>query len=89
MKQNLKKQALRRLGIAGGQINGLTKMVEKGEYCVDIIHQSFAVKAALSSFEDLILENHLRVHVVEQIKKGEKKKATEEILSIYKLSKRK
>ena len=87
MKQNLKKQALRRLRIAAGQIRGLEKMVEKGEYCVNIIHQSFAVKAALSGFEDLILKNHLSTHVAEQLKSGKKAQVLKEILSIYKVSK--
>ncbi|MFY9462366.1 MAG: metal-sensing transcriptional repressor [Candidatus Sungiibacteriota bacterium] len=87
MKQDLKKQALRRLKIAAGQITGLAKMIEKGEYCVNIIHQSFAVKAALSGFEDLVLKNHLSTHVAEQLKSGKKAKALREILSIYKVSK--
>jgi len=73
----------------GGQIRGLQKMVEKEEYCIDIINQSLAVKQALSGAEDLILENHLSTHVIEQIKSGKASKATQEILSIYKLSKRK
>jgi DNA-binding FrmR family transcriptional regulator len=64
-------------------------MVSKGEYCIDILHQSSAVKEALSGVEDLILENHLSTHVIEQIKAGKSKKSTREILEIYKLSKKK
>lgn len=64
-------------------------MVEKEEYCIDIIQQSSAVKNALSSIEDLILKNHLSTHVVEQIKSGKVPKAIEEVLSVYRLSKRK
>lgn len=64
-------------------------MVGREKYCVDIIHQSSAVKEALSSVEDLILENHLKTHVVRQIKLGKKAKATKEILEIYKSAKRK
>lgn len=85
----LKKRAVRRLRVAAGQIKGLEKMVMDDTYCIDIIHQSLAVKAALSSFEDLILQNHLSTHVVNQMKSGESKKAVDEILSIYRLSKRK
>ncbi|MDP3244709.1 MAG: metal-sensing transcriptional repressor, partial [bacterium] len=65
------------------------KMVEGDKYCVNIIHQSLAVKEALSSFEDFILKNHLSTHVVEQMKSGKSSKAIDEILLIYKLSKRK
>lgn len=64
-------------------------MVEKEEYCIDIISQSLAVKEALSGIEDIILENHLSTHVVEQMKNGRAKLATDEILKIYKLSKKK
>ncbi len=81
--------AVRRLRLAAGQIKGLEKMVEDEKYCVDIIHQSLAVKEALSSFEDFILKNHLSTHVVEQMKSGKSSKAVDEMLLIYKLSKRK
>ncbi|HYF05755.1 MAG TPA: metal-sensitive transcriptional regulator [Patescibacteria group bacterium] len=88
MKPTTKKQAVRRLRIMEGQIRGLTKMVEEEKYCVDIITQSMAVKKALSSLEDLILENHLSTHVVEQMRSGGKDMAVSEILKIYKLSKK-
>ena len=89
MKENIKKKALHRLKIAQGQIQGLLKMVEAENYCIDVINQSLAVKEALSSFENLMLENHLSTHVIDQIKKGQHSKVEKEILSIYKLSKKK
>ena len=89
MKENIKKQASRRLKIAEGQIRGLERMVQEEKYCIDIINQSLAIKEALSSFEDFILENHLSTHVVEQMKSGQQSKAIKEILSVYKVSKRK
>ena len=64
-------------------------MVGEEKYCIDIITQSSAIKEALSSVENLILENHLSTHVVEQMKEGKEKQATKEILKIYKLSKKK
>lgn len=83
-----KQRAIRRLHIAAGQIRGLEKMVGEDKYCIDILHQSLAIKEALSSFEDFILKNHLATHVVKQMKYGNAKKANSEILSIFKLSKR-
>jgi len=80
---------LRRLKIIEGQVRGLQKMIIEGKYCVDIINQTLAVKNALSTVEDSILENHLVTHVVEQIKSGRESKSIREILSIYKLSKKK
>lgn len=82
-----KRQAAARLRRAAGQIRGLERMVLADKYCVNIIHQSLAIKKALSSFEDFILQNHLVTYVVSQIKSGRKTKAAEEIMSIYKLSK--
>lgn len=89
MNQAIKKKVIRRLQIIEGQVRGLRKMVEREDYCIDVINQSLAVKSALSVVEDLMLENHLSCHVVEQIKSGNVKKATREIVSIYKLSKSK
>ncbi len=89
MKTPIKKRVLRRLKIAEGQVRGLQKMVEKEDYCVEIITQTLAVKQALSGVEDLLLENHLSTHVVDQIKSGKEAKAIQEILSVHKLSKSK
>jgi len=81
-------KVLKRLHRAAGQIRGLEKMVEEGKYCIDIINQSLAVRGALVAFESDVLENHLKTHVAEQIKRGEKNKVAKEILSIYKISKK-
>ncbi len=84
-----KKKALRRLHVIEGQILGLEKMIQDERYCVDIITQSSAVRKALMGVEDIILEHHLSTHVVMQMKSGESKKATAEILKIYRLSNQK
>lgn len=89
MKAEIKKSVTRRLNIAQGQLRGLMQMVEDEKYCVDIITQSSAIKEALSGVEDLMLENHLSTHVLHQMKSGKVKKATEEILKVYKLSRKK
>ena len=89
MKQDIKKKAVRRLKIVEGQVRGLQRMVKEEKYCINIINQSLAIKEALSGVEDLILKNHLSTHVVEQIKSGREAKAIQEILSVYRLSKKK
>lgn len=61
-------------------------MVDEEQYCIDIIVQASAIKQGLSGIKDLILENHLSTHVIDQIKSGKDKKAIEEILKIYKLA---
>lgn len=89
MKKTIQKRALHRLKIIEGQVRGLIKMISEEKYCIDIITQSLAAKEALSGVEDLILENHLSTHVVEQIKSGKQSRATKEILAVYRLSKKK
>lgn len=89
MKQEIKKRSIRRLRIIQGQLNGLLRMVEQEEYCIDIMVQSSAVKAAISSVEEMILENHLSTHVLEHIKHGKEKEAIAEILKVYKLAQKK
>lgn len=89
MNQRIKQRALRRLKIVEGQVRGLQKMVEEEKYCIDIITQTSAVREALSGIEDMILKNHLSSHVIEQMKSGRESKAVKEVLSVYKLAKKK
>ena len=83
-----KSRILRRLSIVEGQVRGLQDMVERGVYCIDVITQTSAVKQALSSIEDAIMENHLNSCVVPQIKDGKGAKATKEILEVYRLKRK-
>lgn len=85
MKLEVKKQIQNRLRRIEGQIRGLQKMVEEDTYCVDVITQTSAVKRALSSVEDQLLEGHLATCVIDQMKKGQEGKATKEILKVYSL----
>jgi DNA-binding FrmR family transcriptional regulator len=89
MRKDIKSKAIRRLKIIEGQIRGLQSMVENEKYCIDIITQASAVKASLSGIEDLILENHLKTHVIDQIKQGKEGQAVQEILKVYKLTQKK
>ena len=89
MRASIKRKVQNRLKRIEGQIRGLQRMVEGDAYCIDIITQASAVRQALSSVEDAMLENHLSTHVVEQMKQGRHKKATAEVLSVFKFAKRK
>lgn len=89
MQEETKKNALRRLRIIEGQVRGLQKLVNEDTYCIDIITQASAVKEALSGVEDLLLEHHLSTHVIEQVKSGNESQATDEILKVYKLKRKK
>lgn len=85
---NKKPKIIRRLKIVEGQIRGLQRMIEKDQYCIDVITQTSAVKQALSNIEDELLEGHLGHCAVNQIKKGETAKAVGEILKVYKLKRK-
>ncbi len=89
MNKNVKSKVVRRLKTIEGQVRGLQKLVENDTYCIDIVTQTSAVRSALSAVEDAMLENHLSTHVVEQMKGGSQAKAIREILSVYKVSKKK
>ena len=89
MKKEIKERVDRRLKIIAGQLRGLHKMVDEDAYCVDIITQSSAIRSALSAVEDLMLENHLSEHVIHQIKHGKEQRAIDEIISVFKKSKKK
>lgn len=88
MDEQLKKKLLKRLKIIEGQVRGLQGLLERDTYCVDVITQASAVKKAVSSFEDAMLQNHLSTHVVKQIKSGQHGTVVKEVMRVYTLSKK-
>jgi len=88
MKLETKKPIQNRLRRIEGQIRGLQKMVEENTYCIDVITQTSAIKSALSSVEDLLLENHLDTCASDQMKSGNVTKAKQEILAVYRLKRK-
>jgi len=58
-------------------------MVENGDYCLDIVHQSRAIQSALKKLDAALIEDHLKTCVVDQINKGELDKTTSELLKLY------
>lgn len=86
---DIKRRALHRSKILQGQMKGLEKMIDKEEYCMDIITQSLAIQKSLSSLNKLVLENHLKTHITEKLSsRNEKlqKEAVQELLDLYELS---
>ncbi|MFA7285637.1 MAG: metal-sensitive transcriptional regulator [Candidatus Paceibacterota bacterium] len=83
-----KEKLIKRLKIIQGQVRGLENLIANDTYCIDVITQTSAIKQALSGVEDVLLKEHLGHCVVNQIKRGETDKATNEILKVYQLKKK-
>lgn len=83
-----KHKLIHRLKIIEGQLRGLQNMIERDVYCIDVITQTSAVKQGLSNVEDTLMEGHLGYCLVNQIQKGQTRKATGEILKVYKLKRK-
>lgn len=70
-----------------GQVRGIQAMVDEGRYCVDIITQISAVRAALQKVQKAILETHLKSCVMtalEKNNKAEQVKKIEEVMELIK-----
>lgn len=88
---DIKQRALHRSKIIQGQIKGVEKMIEKEEYCMDILTQSLAIQKSLSSLNKLILENHIKTHIAEKFAAKSDKQSAEaivELLELYELNNR-
>lgn len=82
--KHIQDNIVHRLRIARGHLDKVLKMVEEGEYCIDVIQQSRAVQNALKEVDGLTLENHLKTCVVDHIKKGKSQKTVGEIMKVFK-----
>ena len=80
--QSVQHKILHRLKIANGQLERIIGMVEEGQYCIHIIHQSLAVQAALREIDQIMLKNHLETCVADAIKKGKQEEVIEEVMKI-------
>jgi len=65
-----------------GQVRGIARMVEENRYCIDIITQVSAVRAALDALALQLLEGHLHGCVQHAVKSGDGAHAIEEALGV-------
>ncbi|MDR3467751.1 MAG: metal-sensitive transcriptional regulator [Xanthobacteraceae bacterium] len=72
MQELLKTSVKKRLGRIEGQVRGLARMVEEDRYCIDIVTQIAAVRAALRRAEEEILKDHVGHCVEHAIRSGNK-----------------
>ena len=76
-----------RLNRIEGQIRGIRKMVEEDAYCVDILTQVSAAKCSLNSFSKVVLGNHIKTCVADDIRNGSDEKTEELVELLQKLMK--
>ena len=81
------KDLLNRLSRIEGQVRGIKRMVEEDAYCTDILIQVSAVNAALNSFNKVLLANHIRTCVAEDIRAGKEETIDELVATLQKLMK--
>lgn len=62
---------LKRLSRIEGQVRGLSRMVEEDRYCIDIVTQVAAVRAALKKVEEEVLRDHLGHCVAHAMQSGD------------------
>lgn len=76
----------KRLSYIEGHLNGIRKMIEADQYCVDILRQTYAVRKAIEKMEAVILAQHLHTCVPAGIKEGRENEVIDELLQLYNLA---
>jgi CsoR family transcriptional regulator, copper-sensing transcriptional repressor len=82
MQKEAKVAVLKRFNRIEGQVRGLSRMVEEDRYCIDIVTQISAVRAALRRAEEEILRDHVGHCVEHAIASGDKKDQRKKIAEI-------
>ncbi len=86
MDQVVSKKALVALRRVEGQARGISKMIEEDRYCIDIVTQIEAVRAALARVESDLLRQHLR-HCVQRAMaspdEGERERVVDELVGLF------
>lgn len=82
MRKDIKASVEKRLSRIEGQVRGLAKMVDEDRYCIDIVTQISAVRAALRRVEEEILKDHVAHCVEHAISSGNKADQREKIAEL-------
>ncbi|HEX8025092.1 MAG TPA: metal-sensitive transcriptional regulator [Candidatus Limnocylindrales bacterium] len=77
-----KAQLVRRLARIEGQVRGISRMIEREEYCVDILQQTAALRAAVDSLAVLVLEDHVTGCVRTAAEQGDAERYVDEVVDV-------
>jgi CsoR family transcriptional regulator, copper-sensing transcriptional repressor len=75
-------QLVRRLSRIEGQVRGIARMIEREEYCVDILQQTAALRAAVDAVSILVLEDHVQGCVRTAAERGEADQYVDEVIDV-------
>jgi DNA-binding FrmR family transcriptional regulator len=81
-----RKKLAARLNRIEGQVRGISRMIDDGAYCTDVLHQISAAQAALGRVGDIVLENHLDTCVSQAFQSGnerDRREKIEEVMEIF------
>ena len=73
---------VRRLSRMEGQVRGIARMIEREEYCVDILQQTAALRAAVDALSILVLEDHVQGCVRTAAERGEADAYVDEVIDV-------
>jgi DNA-binding FrmR family transcriptional regulator len=85
MRKDIKTSCGRRLSRIEGQVRGIARMVEEDRYCIDIVTQVAAVRAALRRVEEEILRDHVAhcvEHAIASGNKADQRRKVEELMAV-------
>jgi DNA-binding FrmR family transcriptional regulator len=85
MRKDIKAACAKRLQRIEGQVRGIARMVDEDRYCIDIVTQVSAVRAALRRLEEQILQDHVAhcvEHAIASGNKADQRKKIEELMAV-------
>lgn len=86
LNDEIENDCIKRIKKINGQILGIEKMINEKRYCIDIVFQIKAVKAALHKISAMILKNHIETCVLSSFNTADekdKKKKINELIDIF------
>ena len=85
MRKDSKTSVQKRLGRIEGQVRGLSRMVDEDRYCIDLVTQISAVRAALRRVEEEVLRDHVAhcvEHAIASGNKADQRRKIEELMNV-------
>jgi len=91
MQADIKSSCRKRLNRIEGQVRGLAKMIDEDRYCIDVVNQIAAVRAAIDRVEEEVLRDHIAhcvEHAIESGSKSDQRKKVAELMDVFGRSRR-